>query len=117
MLKEDRGRARGVHKPGFMNPLEAEYAALLEIRRRTDTDVAWYAFEAVTLKLANRLAYTPDFLVMRTDGTLEVHECKGFWRDDALVKIKAAAEKFPFRFIAIQKLPKKEGGGWKVREF
>jgi hypothetical protein len=110
-------KARGFHRPGVMNSLEAEYAALLEIRRRTDTDVAWYAFEAVTLKLAKDLRYTPDFLVMRMDGMLECHETKGYWQDDALAKIKMAAEKFPFRFMAIQKLPKKDGGGWTVREF
>lgn len=117
MGAQPAGKARGVHRPGVMNSLESEYAALLEVRRRTDTDVTWFAFEAVTLKLAEALRYTPDFLVMRHDGTLEAHECKGYWQDDALAKIKMAAEKFPFRFIAVQKLPKKEGGGWRVREF
>lgn len=100
-----------------MNGAESDYAALLELRKRSGGDIEWYAFEAITLKLAEGLRYTPDFLVMRADGTLEIHEVKGFWEDDALVKIKVAAEKFPFRFIAQQKVPKKDGGGWKAREF
>jgi hypothetical protein len=47
---------------------------------------------------------------------LEFHETKGFWRDDALVKIRAAAEQYPwFRFLAFRKLPK--GGGWQRETF
>ena len=51
------------------------------------------------------------------DGTLELHEVKGFWRDDAKVKIKAAAQQYPFVFRAYSKRAKKDGGGWKVEEF
>jgi hypothetical protein len=54
---------------------------------------------------------------MRADGSLECHEVKGFWADDARVKIKVAAEMYPFRFIAIMKLPKRDGGGFSIEEF
>lgn len=110
-------QARGVrHKPGVMNGTEEKYAKDLEMRRAIG-DVLWFAFEAVTLKLGQDLRYTPDFAVMRGDGSIEMHECKGFWRDDALVKIKAAAQMFPFKFISVAIIPKRDGGGWKVREF
>lgn len=112
-----KGRARGRHKPGVMNSTEAAYALVLEARKLAGNDILWYAFEALTLKLATDTRYTPDFFVMRSDGLLECHEVKGFWEGDALVKIKVAAEKFPFRFLAIHKLPKKDGGGWKTTEF
>lgn len=70
------------------------------------------------MKLAHDTRYTPDFLVMRRDFSLECHECKGgYWEDDALVKIKVAAAKFPFRFLSARLLPKKAGGGWELREF
>lgn len=49
---------------------------------------------------------------------MELHEVKGYWEDDARVKIKVAAEAFwMFRFIAIKARPKKEGGGWEIEEF
>jgi hypothetical protein len=45
---------------------------------------------------------------------MEMHEVKGFWRDDARAKIKIAADAYPFRFFAIRKQPAKAGGGWEV---
>ena len=51
------------------------------------------------------------------DGALEAHEVKGYWQDDARAKIKIAADMCPLRFVAVQALPKKAGGGWKVEEF
>lgn len=101
---------------GTMNKLEQRYADELESRKYAG-EVAWWAFEAVTFVLAKDLRYTPDFLVMLSDGSLEVHEAKGHWEAHARVKIKAAAEKFPMRFIALKAVPKKDGGGWSVEEF
>jgi hypothetical protein len=111
-----KSRARGRHKPGVMNKTEAAYAAHLESERLCG-EVEWFVFEAVTFKLAADTRYTPDFLVMMPMGFLECHEVKGFWQDDAKVKIKVAAAKFPFRFVAIKARAKKDGGGWSVEEF
>lgn len=103
-------------KPGQMNGTEAAYASALEFAKRAG-QVLWYAFEAVKLRLADNTFYTPDFVVIRADGTLEIHEVKGHWEDDARVKIKVAAEHFPFKFIAAKPKPKKFGGGWEMEEF
>lgn len=103
--------ALGRMKAGKMNKTEAEYAAELTCLQMAG-EIQWYVFEGMTLKLADNTRYTPDFAVMRADGLIECHEVKGFWRDDARVKIKVAAELFPFRFIAIKKRAKKDGGGW-----
>lgn len=70
--------------------------------RTSEKEFVWVAFEGIKLKLADKTYYTPDFFLMRSDGTLECHEVKGHWEDDARVKIKCAAEKFPFRFVAIK---------------
>lgn len=106
-------RARGVAKnSGGMNRTEAAYAEHLTLRQQSG-DIAWFAFEAMKLRLADRTFYTPDFAVMLTDGTIEQHEVKGFWEDDARVKIKVAAALYPFRFIAVQK----QKAGWKFEEF
>lgn len=95
------------HTPGVMNKTEACYAAYLE-QLKNAGEVIWYAFEGVRLRLAKQTTYTPDFIVMNADGTIECREVKGHWEDDARIKIKVAAEMFPFRFIAV----KKDGSGW-----
>jgi hypothetical protein len=108
--------ALGHLKTGQMNKTEEAYAAYLK-HRQIAGEVVWFKFEPFKLRLAGNTFYSPDFGVMLADGTMECHEVKGFWQDDARVKIKVAAETHPFRFIAVQALPKKEGGGWKVEEF
>jgi len=108
--------ARARHKPGVMNKLEAAYAEVLEGRKQSG-EIIWYAFEAMKFVLAKRTTYMPDFIVQLADGEVEVHEVKGFWEGTARVKIKCAAEKFPFQFIAIKRLPKKDGGDWVTEKF
>lgn len=87
---------------GKKNKTETEYGLHLEMRRQAG-EVAWYAFEGIKLRLADGTFYSPDYAVMLANGELEIHEVKGHWMDDARVKIKVAAEKFPFRFLAIRK--------------
>lgn len=109
-------QALGRMKSGKMNNTEKAYAQHLEIQKR-EGEINYYSFDGINLRLADNTFYKPDFLVMRADGQLEIHEVKGFWTDDALVKIKVAADKFPFKFIAVIKQTKKNGGGWDIREF
>jgi hypothetical protein len=98
---------------GVMNRTEQAYANELESRRLSG-DVASWMYEPAGLRLAANTTYNPDFLVVLQDGTTEWHEVKGFWRDDARVKIKVAATRFPFwRFIAVTK----KAGAWIVEEF
>ncbi|WP_417329186.1 hypothetical protein [Halomonas cupida] len=111
-----RDLALGRMKAGHMNKTEAAYAALLE-QKRIAGDIAWYRFEGLKLRLADSTFYSPDFAVMRADGLMECHEVKGFWRDDARAKIKIAADLYPFRFIAVKKQNKKDGGGWSHEVF
>lgn len=99
------GKRRG------MNKTEAEYGGYLELLKNAK-EIAWYRYEGMTIKLAHDTRYTPDFCVVTKDGNLEFHEVKGFWRDDAKVKIKVAAEMYPFRFFVI----KKSKTGWVVEE-
>ena len=113
MTRWGKTRARGVPKVvGGMNKTEAAYPDHLGLRQMSG-EVAWFAFEAVKLRLADKTFYTPDFAVMLADGTIEQHEVKGFWEDDARVKIKVAAAMFPFRFIGVQK----DKTGWKFEDF
>ena len=102
--------------PGKMNRTEAAYAATLELDRISGA-IVLYAFDAVKFRIADKCWYTPDFLVVLPDGRVELHEVKGFWREDAIVKVKVAADKYPFRFVAVTKQSRKLGGGWTFREF
>ena len=108
--------ALGRLKVGQMNASESAYAALLGQEKHVG-NIAWYKFEAVKLRLADTTFYTPDFAVMLSDGRLQMHEVKGFWQDDARVKIKVAADLYPFEFIAVRKGTKAQGGGWHREEF
>lgn len=109
--------ARAVrHESGAMNKTEARYASHLELRRIRG-EVASYTFEKVKIRIADNTFYTPDFFVVLPTMEIEFHEVKGFWEDDARVKIKVAAETFPARFIAVKERPKKLGGGWDCEEF
>ena len=73
---------------------------------------SWIGIQCVTLKLANDTRYTPDFFVIGSQsGQVVAKEVKGFFRDDAKVKIKVAARMFPW--ISFE-LVRKDGHGWKI---
>lgn len=97
-----RPRAR-TRPQGRMNATERAYAMHLETQLKAGAITLWQ-FESVKLRLAATCWYTPDFLVIR-DGQIEMHEVKGFWRDDARVKWKTAAETFWWAgFVAITRV-------------
>lgn len=91
-------QALGRLKAGAMNRTEQAYANVLA----SNSDVTWFKFEGLKLRLADNTFYSPDFAVLRASGEIEIHEVKGFWQDDARVKIKIAADMYPFKFIAVK---------------
>ena len=107
-------RAKGkTHIQGRMNGLEEKYARFL-MDKLNAGEVTLFRFESVKLRLADKTYYTPDFMVLDKDGMITFHEVKGFWQDDARVKIKVAAEQYPeFGFVAV-KLVK---GQWQTENF
>ncbi|WP_256681568.1 hypothetical protein [Pseudomonas sp. PAMC 29040] len=112
-----RMQALGRLPAGVMNKTEEAYAAYLEQQKHAG-QVLWYKFEGIKLRLADKTFYTVDFFVMPASRELEAHEVKGFWTDDARVKIKVAAGMYPvFKFVAIKKASKSDGGGWSLEEF
>jgi len=99
-----------------MNKLEKEYEQHLEMLKYVG-EIIWFDYEKLKFKLADNTFYTPDFIVQNREGYIEIHEVKGFWEEDARVKIKVANHNFPFQFKAIKKAAKKDGGGWITEEF
>jgi hypothetical protein len=92
-----------------MNKTEYAYSLYLEAERQAGK-IHWWAFEAIKLRLADKTYYTPDFAVIRSYmpwhlKPIVFFEVKGFWRDDARVKIKVAAEMYrdAFFFVAVTK--------------
>jgi hypothetical protein len=118
LLSEIRGeRPTAVKAKPRMNGIETRRSIELEALRRAGEIQAW-EFEGVTLRLAHDCRYTPDFFVLENSGAIRFEETKGFWRDDARVKIRVAAEKYPyFAFVALRLRKKKQGGGWAKEEF
>jgi hypothetical protein len=114
---KDRMYALGRLPKGTMNKTEREYEETYLKPALMRGEIVWYEFESMKLRLADNTFYTPDFSVMRNTGLIEQHEVKGYWTDDARVKIKVAASKFPFAFIAIKKVAMKAGGGWDREDF
>lgn len=109
-VKAARGQG---HEHGKMNKTEAAYAEHLELLRRKG-EIVHYEFEPFKLRLADRTYYNFDFLVITADLTIEIHEVKGHWEDDARVKWKVGADEFwYFTFKAI----KNKSGGWEVEMY
>jgi len=104
----------GYIKDPYKNKTERAYANHLEMLKYAG-EVLWYAYEGVRFSLGGGAWFTPDFLVMLADCTLECHEVKGHWREAARVRIKVASEKFPFRFRAFKSA--KGGRGWEEEVF
>lgn len=102
-------------QPRGMNSWEREYAHILECQRLAGV-IQWWAFEPMKLRLATGAYYKPDFGLL-TNGVLSFVEIKGMWREAARVRIKVAAEHFPFIFIALTKRRVKDGGDWSCEEF
>lgn len=98
-----RGKKVGMNKTEAAYDLELNYA-------KSKGVIIDYWYEGITLKLADATRYTPDFLVLAADGTLECHEVKAgmldkktkaivpISEDASRIKLSIAAERFPFRF-------------------
>lgn len=103
-----------------MNRREGAYEKHLELLKAAGEVRCWW-FEAVTLKCGPDLRYTPDFLVMHADDTLSCDEVKATAKDgekfraeeDAMIKIRAAAQQFPFRFRIVWESKTR---GWQAKE-
>jgi len=85
-----------------MNKLETRYANRLK-ELILAGDIQEYTYETVKLKLAEKTWYTPDFMVILANGEVQFHETKAYMEEDANVKLKGIAEKFPaFTFILVK---------------
>lgn len=92
-----------------MNGLERAFAQHLEFRKQAG-ELVWWGFEPIRIRLADGTFYKPDFVTVDANGRTEVWETKGFFREAAKVRIRVAAENFPWPFFIVVKA----GGGFRV---
>lgn len=135
-LEKHKGRkARAQSRVSGMNDTEAEFCALLKDKLRAG-QIASYRYESVTLiiggdpsiKSSSLTRYTPDFMVVESNGDLVFYETKRAWKKkdgtyktgykgDARTKIRVAAGSWPmFKFIVATKQPEEIGGSWTYEE-
>jgi hypothetical protein len=104
--------ALGRHQ-STMNKTEAAHAMDLEMRKRVG-EILEYRWQPLRLKLGTDCTYEPDFFVLMADCTIEFHEVKGsFITDDAIVKVRVAANLFPWFVFRLFQYDRK---GCKVQE-
>lgn len=90
-----------------MNKLEASFARDVLRPQEVMGEIRDWRYEPFKFILAHAVkgkrkttTYTPDFLAVSKKFTM--YEIKGFMRDDAMVKIKVAAELFPwFKWVLV----------------
>jgi hypothetical protein len=103
---------------GVMNKAEARYEYEVLKPAQQAGEVLWYRFEAIKLRLAPNTFLTVDFAVLPRSGVLELHDVKGGRRiyfEDAKVKMKVAADAYPFVFkVAFP--PARKGAAWEIDE-
>lgn len=112
--------AKGRMKSGEMNETEKKYEREILKPMLLSGGILWYKFESITFTIAEckkGCRYTPDFIIMLPDGSLEAHEvkgCKAVFRDDARVKCKVFAEQYPIPLTVCYPV---RHGGWEYEQF
>lgn len=116
-----KAQLRMPDKYAGMNGVEKEWALQLESVQRSGNGLPWWdhsvvkwRFEPLTFRLAKATTYRPDFMVLRHDGAVELHEIKQVrkkhqsgrsgWMSASAVKFKTCAELYPeFVWVACEK--------------
>lgn len=113
--------SRGLRrKRGEMNKTEQRYAEWLS----ADASVYKWWYEPGSLRLSSPTEgqparYSPDFLVLMTNGDTYFDDVKsgGFDDNAAIVRIKCAAELYPlWKFRLVKPIAIKRGGGFSIVE-
>jgi len=93
---------------------EEQYSAYLKAQVAAGKIKAFFQ-EPFRIILGDKCSYLPDFFVLPADPSdpMEIHEVKGFLREDAAVKFKVAAAKCPYwTFVMVSK---DKSGQWVER--
>ena len=114
MINRMNWKSLGRLKQGMMNKSEERYEREILKPGLLAGEILWYKFEAIKLRIAKNTFLTPDFAVLPRSMVMELRDVKGargIYMDDAKVKMKVAAESYPFVF-KVCFVPKKIGYAW-----
>lgn len=113
---KERLYALGRLKVGEKNSTEQRYEDEVLKPGMIAGEILWYRFEGIKLRLADNTFLTVDFAVLPASGVLTMVDVKGaaaIVEEDARVKMRVAAEAYPFAFQLA--FPVK-GGGWTIKD-
>ena len=129
----------GLKRDGSLNTLESRFRDQLEEWKMAGL-VRWYIAKPCAFRISQGCHWYPDFMVwwgyakgpFSTDyrpthweidqsfagveQNIQLIDVKGFWRDDALVKVKTIAELYPC-FLVSSVMWDKKGKTWRWRHF
>jgi len=109
---KERLQALGRMKVGEKNQTEQRFEDEVLRPGMMTGDFLWYRFEGVKLRLADNTFLTVDYAVLPKDGVLTMIDVKGgpgVFMEDARVKMRVAADTYPFVF---QMAWPEKGRGW-----
>jgi len=92
-LQEIMRRKRKIREKK-MNKTELAFSKILD-KAKIEGEILRWNFEEISLKIGPNTRYIPDFVAVMPNGRWQVFEIKGHLEDDAAVKFKTAAEKYP----------------------
>ncbi len=105
-------KSKPVDPRAKMSEGEKSMANVLDAQLRAGELRRWW-YESFTLRVGiERCDYTPDFVLLLADGSLEVIEVKGKKKwEDSIIKWKSAALEYP---IARWRMIEWAGGSWRT---
>jgi hypothetical protein len=112
---KERLYALGRLKTGEKNGTEQRYEDEVLKPGMIAGEILWYRFEGIKLRLADNTFLTVDYAVLPADGVLTMVDVKGaaaIVQEDARVKMRIAADTYPFAF---QMAFPNKGGGWTIK--
>lgn len=113
-----RRGGRGIRRADGPSKTERAYASDVLAPLKLAGKIIDYWHDPLKLRLAAKTYYTPDYMVLLEDLAIEMIDVKGrkgdgpWVEDDAAVKIKVAAQLYPFVFALVWP---SRGGGWSRR--
>ncbi|WP_343546796.1 hypothetical protein [Sphingobium yanoikuyae] len=113
---KDRLFALGRMKVGEKNQTEQRFEDEYLRPLLLAGEILWYRFEGVKLRLADNTFLTVDYAVLPAGGVLTMIDVKGgaaVVQEDARVKMRVAADQYPFLF---QYAFPTKGGGWTIKD-